>query len=207
MFDTYVTVVGNVLTAPEWRRTEKSKVLVCHFKVASTARKMDRETGQWVDGNALRVRVTCWRRLAEGVSASVMTGDPIIVTGRLYTRDWTDPEGNPRVQYELEAVAVGHDLARGASKFVRTKPGGLTTGSVEDAASDTQAGGEATEPLLPGEVPTSFGDFPEAPAGDDDYGYEPPAVPLGRPEDPLADEDLETALGELDGDRALASSR
>ncbi|GAB7039789.1 MULTISPECIES: single-stranded DNA-binding protein [Catenuloplanes] len=206
MFDTYVTVVGNVLTAPEWRRTEKTKALVCHFKVASTARKMDRETGQWVDGNALRVRVTCWRRLAEGVSASVMTGDPVIVTGRLYTRDWTDLEGNPRVQYELEAVAVGHDLARGKSRFERVKPGGPATGGVEDAAADAQAGGEATEPLPPDEVPARFGDFPEVSAGDDD-GYEPPAVPLGRPEDPLADEDLETALGELDGGQALASSR
>ncbi|MDR7278782.1 single-strand DNA-binding protein [Catenuloplanes atrovinosus] len=197
MFDTYVTVVGNVLTAPEWRRTEKTKSLVTHFKVASTARKLDRETGQWVDGNALRVRVTCWRRLAEGVAASVMTGDPIIVLGRMYTRDWIDPEGNPRVQYELEAVAVGHDLTRGRSRFLRTKAAGPATGGVDDAASDAQIGGEATEPVPPGEVP-------HATAEDDDY--EPPAVPLDRPDDPLAGEDLETAL-ELDDDRALVSPR
>ncbi len=62
MFETYVTVVGNVLTAPEWRRTESTKTLVTHFKIASTARRFDRESGQWVDGNHVRVRVTCWRR-------------------------------------------------------------------------------------------------------------------------------------------------
>ena len=195
MFDTYVTVVGNVLTAPEWRRTKETKSLVTHFKVASTARKMDRETGEWVDGNALRVRVTCWRRLAEGVAASVMTGDPVVVLGRMYTRDWTDPEGNHRVQYELEAVSVGHDLARGSSKFVRAKAAGLATGGVDNAASDGRAGGESTEP-----VEDSPGD------DQDDQDYEPPVTPLGRPDDPLAGEDLDAAL-EYDDDRALASSR
>ena len=56
MFDTQVTVIGNVLTAPQWRRTAQSNTLVANFKVASTARRLDRETGRWVDGNSLRVR-------------------------------------------------------------------------------------------------------------------------------------------------------
>ncbi|MEU1841938.1 hypothetical protein ABZ489_32800, partial [Micromonospora chersina] len=56
MFDTYVTIVGNVLTAPEWRRTTQSNTLVANFKVASTARRLDRDSGRWVDGNSLRVR-------------------------------------------------------------------------------------------------------------------------------------------------------
>jgi len=34
MFDTQVTLVGNVMTAPEWRRTSQTKVLVANFKVA-----------------------------------------------------------------------------------------------------------------------------------------------------------------------------
>ena len=96
MFDTYVTIVGNVLTAPEWRRTAQSDTLVANFKVASTARRLDRDSGRWVDGNRLRVRVNCWRKLAEGVAASVMVGDPVVVCGRLYTRDWTDDAGNHR---------------------------------------------------------------------------------------------------------------
>lgn len=65
MFDTYVTIVGNVLTTPEWRRTTQSNTLVANFKVASTARRLDRDSGRWVDGNSLRVRVNCWRKLAE----------------------------------------------------------------------------------------------------------------------------------------------
>ena len=52
----------------------------------------------------------------------ITVGDPIVVVGRLYTRDWTDNEKNQRVSYEMEAVAVGHDLARGRTRLYRNKP-------------------------------------------------------------------------------------
>ncbi|MEV4412933.1 single-stranded DNA-binding protein [Catellatospora sp. NPDC049609] len=143
MFDTNITIVGNVLTAPEWRRTSQSGQLVANFKVASTARRLDRANNRWVDGNSLRVRVNCWRRLAEGVSSSIMVGDPVVVVGRLYTRDWIDEEGQRRVMYELEAVAVGHDLSRGRAKFARTKPS-TAISAVEDPAAELRVGGEAT---------------------------------------------------------------
>ncbi|MEH0936053.1 single-stranded DNA-binding protein [Micromonospora psammae] len=159
MFDTYVTVVGNVLTAPEWRRTTQSNTLVANFKVASTARRLDRDSGRWVDGNSLRVRVNCWRKLAEGVAASVMVGDPVVVAGRLYTRDWTDDAGNHRTLYELEAVAVGHDLSRGRARFLRNRPG-LTTSTVEDGEAATRVHGEPTEPVPHEQAPTSPDDRP-----------------------------------------------
>ena len=92
------------------------------FRIASTARRYDRETGRWTDGNSLRVRVTAWRRLAEGVASSVTVGDPIVVYGRIYTRDWVDDDNNNRVSYEMEAFAIGHDLARGRARFYRSKP-------------------------------------------------------------------------------------
>jgi single-strand DNA-binding protein len=157
MFDTYVTVVGNVLTAPEWRKTANTQTLVTSFKVASTARRYDRENNKWIDGNSLRVRVTCWRRLAEGVASSVMTGDPVVVYGRMFTRDWVDGEGNHRTMYELEAVGVGHDLSRGRSKFVRTK-GSAPTSEISDDESELRALGEAASLVPADEVPARPGD-------------------------------------------------
>ena len=152
MFDTQVTIVGNVLTAPQWRRTAQSNTLVANFKVASTARRLDRETGRWVDGNSLRVRVNCWRKLAEGVSSSVMVGDPVVVVGRLYTRDWTDDEGNHRTVYEMEAVAVGHDLSRGRARFMRNRPAGSTS-TIEDAEADSRVRGEETVAVTAEQTP------------------------------------------------------
>ncbi|SCF31570.1 single-stranded DNA-binding protein [Micromonospora saelicesensis] len=164
MFDTYVTIVGNVLTTPEWRRTTQSNTLVANFKVASTARRLDRDSGRWVDGNSLRVRVNCWRKLAEGVAASVMVGDPVVVCGRLYTRDWTDDGGNHRTLYELEAVAVGHDLSRGRARFLRNRPS-MATSTVEDAEAESRVHGEPTEPVPAGQAPVLPDDRPL----DDDF--------------------------------------
>ncbi|MFG1720905.1 single-stranded DNA-binding protein [Micromonospora chalcea] len=173
MFDTYVTIVGNVLTAPEWRRTTQSGTLVANFKVASTARRLDRDSGRWVDGNSLRVRVNCWRRLAEGVASSVAVGDPVIVAGRLYTRDWTDESGTHRTLYELEAVAVGHDLSRGRARFLRNQPRAATS-TVEDAEAEQRVHGETTEPVPDGQAPATFDDRPF----DDDFP--PPEYGGGR---------------------------
>ncbi|MEU8262351.1 single-stranded DNA-binding protein [Micromonospora sp. NPDC048999] len=198
MFDTYVTVVGNVLTAPEWRRTTQSNTLVANFKVASTARRLDRDSGRWVDGNSLRVRVNCWRKLAEGVAASVMVGDPVVVAGRLYTRDWTDDAGNHRTLYELEAVAVGHDLSRGRGRFLRNRPG-MATSTVEDAEAERRVHGEATEPVPTAQAPASLDDRPF------DDEFEPPeftgaraghGLP-GAPDGPSGDPD--GPAGDFDG--------
>jgi single-strand DNA-binding protein len=180
MFDTYVTIVGNVLTAPEWRRTTQSNILVANFKVASTARRLDRDSKRWVDGNSLRVRVNCWRKLAEGVAASVMVGDPVVVVGRMYTRDWVDGDGNHRAIYELEAVAVGHDLSRGRGRFLRNRPTAATS-AVEDAQAASRVQGEETEPVPDSEAPVLPGqdsfeddepDFSEVPVSPAP-GYDP----------------------------------
>lgn len=159
MYDTYVTVVGNVLHEPEWRRTANTGALVTTFRLASTARRMDRETGKWVDGNSLRVRVVCWRTLASNVASSVTRGDPLIVTGRLYTRDWKDSNGANRLQYELEAVAVGHDLTRGRAVFERVR-GSISTSAVEDEQAQARVGGELTEAVPAAEAPAQFNDTP-----------------------------------------------
>ncbi|MGW0431010.1 single-stranded DNA-binding protein [Micromonospora sp. NPDC003197] len=199
MFDTYVTVVGNVLTAPEWRRTTQSGTLVANFKVASTARRFDRESGRWVDGNSLRVRVNCWRKLAEGVASSIMVGDPVVVAGRLYTRDWVDDAGNHRTLYELEAVAVGHDLSRGRGKFQRNRPS-MTTSSIEDEEAEARVHGEIAELVAEEEAPTRHDDRPF----DDDLS-EMPVSPAAAGYPPVLGQRSTTdvRIGALDVDEGI----
>ncbi|MGE5828739.1 MAG: single-stranded DNA-binding protein, partial [Micromonosporaceae bacterium] len=144
MFDTYITVVGTVLTRPEWRRTTNTNTLVASFRIASNSRRFDKGTESWVDGPSLRVRVNCWRRLAEGVAGSVIVGDPVIVHGRMFTRDWKNDKDELRTSYELEAITVGHDLSRGQARFERLKPT-TATSAIEDADAEIRVGGEPTE--------------------------------------------------------------
>ncbi|GAA1768990.1 single-stranded DNA-binding protein [Luedemannella helvata] len=174
MFDTNVTIVGNVVTKPEWRRTDRTKSLVAHFKVASTARRFDKDNNRWADGNSLRVRVTCWRGLADGVCKSLAVGDPIVVVGRMYTRDWISDDQQHRVSYELEAYAVGHDLSRGTGTFTRRKA--AATVAVEDAEAEERIGGETTHP-----VPSLNTTRTEPEADPYDYQDDVESFPLGGP--------------------------
>jgi single-strand DNA-binding protein len=191
VFDTNIVVVGNVMTVPEWRRTTNGGHMVAHFRMASTSRRFDKDTGQWVDGKQLRIRVTSWRRLAENVVACLAVGDPVVVAGRLFTEDWTDAENNNRISYEMEAVAVGHDLARGRSRFYRTKPSGPIT-EVEAAGAEAYVRGEAAEPVPDSEAPARYGEG----VPDEPEPQLPPVVELTGELGELGEEDEPPSVAE-----------
>lgn len=118
MNDTYVTITGNVVDNPVLRRTKNGHP-VANFRVASTPRRFDREKNEWVDNDTLYVQVTAWRNLADNVGRSVFRGQPVVVYGRYCQHDYRVEE-QVRSAYDLEAIAVGHDLSRGTTQFVKT---------------------------------------------------------------------------------------
>jgi single-strand DNA-binding protein len=122
-----VTIVGRVISVPEYRQTAND-VEIAKFRMASNERRYDRESGTWVDGDTLYANVTCWRRLAFGVNACLDKGDPVVVTGRLYTREF-EVDGQRRWMTELEATSIGPDLSRCTVKVHRRK-------DVQPAAAD-----------------------------------------------------------------------
>ena len=126
MNDTYLTVSGNVVDEPKLRKTTTNGITVLSFRVASTSRRRDAETGDWSDGDTLFVNVTCWRSLATNVADSLYKGQPVVVHGRFYSRQYTKDEAT-RVTYELDAISVGHDLARGVSTFKKSAPQAVVT--------------------------------------------------------------------------------
>lgn len=135
MFDTQITIVGNVVDTPKLRLTRNGHS-VATFRIASTPRRYDREQGAWADGTTLFVSVAAWRALGENVAESVHKGQPVVVTGRYCQRNYRQNEAL-RTAYELEATAVGHDLSRGVAQFAKTiRPG---TASVERDADGVPA--------------------------------------------------------------------
>ncbi len=111
MRNTPVTVVGTLVSDMRPRRVGPDGTLVLNFRVACTERRLDKMSESWIDGDSLYLSVKCWRRLAEN-AASLVKGDPVIVSGKLRTREWTTEQGERRSVVELEANAVGPDLAR-----------------------------------------------------------------------------------------------
>jgi len=119
MHDITCTVVGNAVTDVRSVITRTGHH-VASFRIASTLRRFDREAGRWQDVETTYLTVSCWRTLADHVVQSVHKGDPVVVTGRLRVREWSD--GDRRgLTVDVDAKAVGHDLARGISRFERVR--------------------------------------------------------------------------------------
>ncbi len=83
--DTLITLVGNLVDDPELRFTP-SGAAVANFTVASTPRTYNKDSGQWVDGDALFLRCSIWRTAAENVAESLCRGMRVIAQGRLRQR-------------------------------------------------------------------------------------------------------------------------
>ncbi|HEY5836309.1 single-stranded DNA-binding protein [Streptomyces sp.] len=125
MNETLVTVVGNVATEPETQVTATG-VAVTRFRLATTTRRWDSERGAWTDGATSFYTVRAWRNLAGNIKESVGLGEPLVVQGRLRIRE-DEKDGRRYLSAEIEAVALGHDLARGVARFTRGYPTSVAT--------------------------------------------------------------------------------
>jgi single-strand DNA-binding protein len=143
MFETQVTVVGNIVNDPKRRQAGAQEVL--KFRVASNSRRRGVD-GTWEAGNSLFVTVNCWGRLVSGVGASLGKGSPVIVVGHIHTSEYEDREGIRRSTLEMRATSVGPDLSRCHAKIEKTvavATDAATTSAVEGDAADAEAGDDA----------------------------------------------------------------
>jgi single-strand DNA-binding protein len=107
MSDT-LTVTGLIATTPR-HITNSEGLEITSFRLASSQRRFDKATQQWVDASTNWYTVTAFRNLATNAYASLNKSDRIVVVGRLKIRDWqTDDRVGTSV--EIEAETLGHDL-------------------------------------------------------------------------------------------------
>ncbi|MET7761593.1 single-stranded DNA-binding protein [Streptomyces sp. NPDC005393] len=142
MNESWVTVVGNAATRPDFWETAAG-VAVARFRLAVTVRRWDRGRDAWADAYTSFYTVWTWRTLAANVAGSVSLGEPLLVHGTLRVRERErEREKDQRqgdvagadagagaggggggarrwITAEIDAVAVGHDLSRGTSAFRR----------------------------------------------------------------------------------------
>lgn len=133
-----ITVIGNLTADPEERLTSNGSPLA-NFRIASTARKRDRETGQWSDAYTNFYSVTAWGPLGAHAAASLRKGERAIVVGRLQLRTW-EKDGRQGQEAEITADAVGHDVRWGTSDFRRAdRANGAAHASPEPASAGEAA--------------------------------------------------------------------
>ncbi|MGW4941012.1 single-stranded DNA-binding protein [Actinoplanes sp. NPDC004185] len=142
--ETTITVVGNLTDDPELRFTP-SGAAVAKFRIASTPRTMDRQSGEWKDGEPLFLACNVWRDAAEHVAESLQRGARVIVQGRLRQRSYETREGEKRTVYELEVDEIGPSLRYATAKVQKmSRSGGGGGGGF--GASGGGAGGGNRQP-------------------------------------------------------------
>lgn len=147
--ETVITVIGNVTADPELR-TIASGASVVNFTVASTPRTYNRQSGQWEDGDALFMRCSAWRDLADHIQASVTKGMRVIVQGSLRQRSYQTQSGENRTVVEMQVDEIGPSLRYATAQVTRVPRGnsGFNGGSNanNNAAPSGYTGGASAAP-------------------------------------------------------------
>ena len=125
-----VTLVGFVATEPKLRAAGNG-IPVANMRIGSTDRKIDKDTGEWKDGETNFYSVSCWRALASNSAMCLHKGQRVVVTGKLRVNQWQDRAGQQRREVEVQAETIGLDLNRGVAQFTprrRSPDDGLNLG-------------------------------------------------------------------------------
>lgn len=125
--------VGNMVADPELKTTT-SGVSVTRFRIAVGRRFAKNGETDFFD-------IVAWRNTAEFVCRYFSKGKPILVSGALQNRSWTDTEGNKRFATEVIADEVSFVGSKGDNASGSTAPSAPVYGDTsgyEDLADDSE---------------------------------------------------------------------
>ena len=121
--ETVITVVGNLTADPEIR-TIGSGAAVASFTIASTPRTWNRNSNQFEDGQALFLRCSAWRDMAEHCAQSLSKGMRVIAQGRLQQRSYQAQDGSQRTVIEMQVDEIGPSLRYATAQVARQSSSG-----------------------------------------------------------------------------------
>ena len=136
MQDISTTLKGRIGSVPTMKHI-KGDTCVTTFRLAIPRWRftVDARTGNasYVEDGAYWYTIETWDKLADNVVRCCCKGDPVIVVARPVPNAWVDANGQIRSSIVFRASAVGHDMAKGTSRY--TKNGAHST--QEPAAGST----------------------------------------------------------------------
>lgn len=121
--ETVITIVGNLTADPELRTTRNGGA-VANFSIAATPRVFDKQSNQWVDGDALFLRCTAWRDMAQHCAQTLRKGMRVIAQGRLQQRSYQAQDGSNRTVIELQVDEIGPSLKYATAQVQKMQAGG-----------------------------------------------------------------------------------
>lgn len=102
MSNPVVTIVGRIGTDPEPMGESGLR-----FRVVTSDRTKNDETGTWEDTNTSWWTVKAWRKLAEQGRSTLKKGQEVVIVGKFKEDNWTNPTtGEKRTSYEINADTI-----------------------------------------------------------------------------------------------------
>ncbi|WP_428887997.1 single-stranded DNA-binding protein [Bifidobacterium dentium] len=140
--ETILTIIGNLTADPEMRTTSKGGT-VCNFSIAATPRQYNSQSGQWEDGQALFMRCTVWRDMAEHCAQTLHKGMRVIAQGRLQQRTYQAKDGTQRTVMEMQVDEIGPSLRYATAQVARIQHanGGQNMAPMQAQSQAPTAGG------------------------------------------------------------------
>lgn len=160
--ETVITIVGNLTADPEIRTTG-SGASVASFTIASTPRSWNRNTNQWMDGDALFLRCSAWRDLASHCAQTLRKGMRVIAQGRLQQRSYQAQDGSNRTVIELQVDEIGPSLKYATAQVQKMQSGGYQGGNANGGGYQQQPQQAQQQSQAPADDPWG------APAGEPDF--------------------------------------
>ncbi|OGC43580.1 hypothetical protein A2Y85_05565 [candidate division WOR-3 bacterium RBG_13_43_14] len=99
-----VMLIGRLVADPELRYTQKGAP-VCDFRIASSRRYKNRETGEQQE-ETLFINIVAWRRQAEIANDFLKKGSAVLIEGQLRSRQWETNQGEKRTTIEVVARRI-----------------------------------------------------------------------------------------------------
>ena len=117
----HITIMGRFVRDPELRRTG-SGVAVASFRLA-----VDRDFQNNGEKKTDFIDCVAWRGTGEFVSKHFTKGRMAVVSGRLEMREWTDKDGNKRINAEINADNVYFADSKNAAENASSSPAAAYT--------------------------------------------------------------------------------
>jgi single-strand DNA-binding protein len=160
--DQPIYITGKLTEDPVLRFTP-SGAAVANFTIAFNPRRFDRNTNEWVSGEATFWRCEAWNQgklsRAENICNMLKKGDSVIAQGVIETKKWETKEGEKRSALQVSIQSIGKDLTFHGQAY-----------AANEAPATQQGQGWG------GNANTSGGNWGNQPAAQDDPWATPPAT-------------------------------
>ena len=99
-----ISIDGRLVADPELRFTAAGKA-ACNMRVAASDSKKD-DAGNWQTTEQVFINITLWEAEGEAAAEHYAKGDRVLVTGRLYQREYDKQDGSKGYSLEVKFPTV-----------------------------------------------------------------------------------------------------